>query len=180
MLTTVYLICFLTGVLLALARAALSMFGGEMHGDFHGDMDHPDGAAEAGGLGLFNLTVISTFVTVFGGVGVLSVTQFHMGDAASLLTSTLTSLVASFGVYLGLRAILRQTQAGSEVQSVLGLRAEVVTPIPVDGMGEIAYVAKGTRYVSPAREKSGRAVGRGSVVTISDMAGAVCVVVVEE
>ena len=52
-----------------------------------------------------------------------------------------------------------------------GTEASVVSPIPANGVGEIAYVVGGTRYTAPARMENGAAIGNGKLVTITQMVG---------
>ena len=49
--------------------------------------------------------------------------------------------------------------------------ATVITPIPANGVGEIAYVQGGSRYSGPAREEEGIPVAGGSTVTITRIVG---------
>jgi len=53
----------------------------------------------------------------------------------------------------------------------VGLTAEVVAPIPEDGIGEIAVIAQGSRVTYPARSSQGKAIKRGSLVVIDQMLG---------
>ena len=49
--------------------------------------------------------------------------------------------------------------------------AEVITPIPADGLGEIAYVRRGSRFTASARGEGGVAIPNRSVVTIVRIVG---------
>jgi membrane protein implicated in regulation of membrane protease activity len=71
------------------------------------------------------------------------------------------------------RAIYNATQASSEskIASLPGVTATVITPIPANGVGEIAYVQGGSRYTAPAREENGAAVGSGAAVKIKRVLG---------
>ena len=177
MLGTIYVICFLVGLGLALLRGALAMLGADTHPDVHVDTDvggDADGGSPGGGL--INLTVVSTFVTAFGGAGALMHYTFKAGAAPGMGVAIVSALALAAVMALLLRKIVSSTQAGSEPRSVTGLTAEVITPIPAGGLGEIAYVAKGARYVAPAREKGGGAVEKSAAVVIVETAGATCVV----
>ena len=177
MLGTIYVVCFLVGLGLALLRGALAMFGADTHADIHVDSDiGADGDGDSPGGGLVNLTVISTFITVFGGAGALMHYTFKAGAGPGLGAALAVAFSLAAVMALLLRKIVSSTQAGSETQSAKGMSAEVITPIPEGGLGEIAYVAKGSRYVSPAREKGGGAVGKSAAVVIVEMSGATCVV----
>ena len=53
--------------------------------------------------------------------------------------------------------MFKKTQSSSEsrVSTLIGQTASIVTPIPPDGVGEIAYVQGGSRYTAPARTEGG-------------------------
>ncbi len=48
---------------------------------------------------------------------------------------------------------------------------EVITPVPEGGVGEISYVAKGTRMSSPARSIDGKPIARAAMVKIVRITG---------
>ena len=66
-------------------------------------------------------------------------------------------------------------QGSSEVtlRDVLGARAEVITPIPDGGLGEIAFVAQGARVTMTARSVEPGPLPRGATVVIDDRVGSV-------
>ena len=80
--------------------------------------------------------------------------------------------IATSVVFL-FRAIFKRTQSSSEsrVATLAGLTATIITPIPKDGVGEIAYVQSGTRYSAPAREEKGIPVPNGHEVKITRVVG---------
>jgi len=57
------------------------------------------------------------------------------------------------------------------VAQLIGTEASVITPIPENGVGEIAYVVRGTRYTAPARVESGTAIASGQSVKIKRVVG---------
>jgi hypothetical protein len=57
------------------------------------------------------------------------------------------------------------------VARLAGSEANVITPIPENGVGEIAYVVGGTRYSAPARTENGAAVANGKTVKIIRIVG---------
>jgi hypothetical protein len=57
------------------------------------------------------------------------------------------------------------------VSTLVGVSATVITPIPQQGVGEIAYVHGGSRYTAPARSESGCAVTGGQTVKINRIVG---------
>jgi membrane-bound ClpP family serine protease len=52
----------------------------------------------------------------------------------------------------------------------------VITPIPKDGLGEVAALVGGQRYTAPAREAQGREVPRGAQVRVLKMVGSTLLV----
>ena len=70
-------------------------------------------------------------------------------------------------------AMFRKTQSSSEsrVADLIGQTAAIVTPIPENGVGEIAYVQGGTRYTAPARAEKGGAIAAGKTVKITRIVG---------
>jgi membrane protein implicated in regulation of membrane protease activity len=179
----IYLICFGVGLLFALISAFLAdVFGGH---EAPGHVGHPgggaDGHAEAGfgthdmpGFSALSPTTIGAFVTAFGGFGMV----FCKVDATSApwISAPLSAVggLAIAAVVLALfRSVFRKTQASSEsrVVQLVGLAASIISPIPENGVGEIAYVDRGTRYTAPARTESGASVPAGATVRITRVVG---------
>jgi len=179
----IYIICLGVGFVFTMASA---VFGHLLGGGHDGAIDggHVDGAgghAEAGlessdmpGVSPFSPTLIASFVASFGGLGII----FHEIPAtrdpwlSAPLALVGAFLIATMLVWL-LRKLFRATQSSSEsrVVDVIGMVAEVITPIPSNGVGEIAYVDKGARYSAPAREQTGAPVSNGQAVKIVRVAG---------
>ena len=55
--------------------------------------------------------------------------------------------------------------------SLIGITATIITPIPENGVGEIAYVNGGSRYTAPARSIGGKPIGNGAAVKIARIVG---------
>ena len=111
--------------------------------------------------------VIAMFIAAFGGTGILMSKrgfpifyQLPVAAASGLVIGGLT-------FYLFLK-IITGTQASSEVLSeeLIGIEAEVTTPIPNHGMGEITYTAKQQRYNGPAQSTDGKEIPARTVVRI--------------
>ncbi len=173
----VYAICFFVGLLFTLLSVLFGhLFGGH---DAHIDIG-TGGHAEAGfqdsgipGLSPFSPTTICSFITAFGGFGLIfSRIEATSNVWVSLPLSILGGLVIAGGVLWVFGAIFHATQSSSEshVGTLVGHTATVITPIPPAGVGEIAYVQAGTRYTAPAREQNGAAVGNGQTVKITRIA----------
>jgi hypothetical protein len=155
-------------------------------GGLGGDVDVPDadvpgfdiGDADAFDVGSVEVSpispiTISTFITAFGAVGIISRQLFGVSGPVSLLWSTAGGLLLSGVMFLFYSRFLIGSQGSSEVRvsQLVGLTAEVIAPIPEDGVGEIAVVAQGSRVTYPARSSQGTAIKRGTLVIIDQMLG---------
>jgi membrane-bound ClpP family serine protease len=118
-------------------------------------------------------TVISTFLTGFGGGGLLAHSYLHLPVGAGVLVALGVGALLSGGTFLALGALFRTTQGGSEFShaDMVGSVVQVVTPIPENGTGEIALIAKGTRVNSPARSVDGSPLPRNVGVKIEKVVG---------
>ncbi|HKQ37670.1 MAG TPA: hypothetical protein VJ063_06295 [Verrucomicrobiae bacterium] len=175
----IYLICFGVGLLFTIVSALLGDVSG--HDADHGDHVGTGGHAAAGfdhsgmpGVSPFSPTVIASFVTAFGGFGLI-LTRIPATQAPWLHAPL--AVVGAFGIAGGVfylfNKVFSSTQSSSEsrVATVVGLQATVITPIPQHGVGEIAYVQAGCRYTAPARTETGAAVTAGATVKITRVAG---------
>lgn len=174
----IYAICLVVGLLFTLISAVAGhFFGGGDH-----DMDVGTGGhAEAGfdssgvpGISFFSPTVLASFVTAFGAFGLI----FSRIDSTSSpwMSAPLAlagGVVIALAVLWVVNTMFRKTQSSSEsrVSTLLGQTASIVTPIPANGVGEIAYVQGGSRYTAPARTENGTAVGAGKQVRITSIVG---------
>jgi membrane protein implicated in regulation of membrane protease activity len=173
----IYAICLVVGLLFTLISAVAGhLFGGHDGGDVG-----TGGHAEAGfedsgvpGISFFSPTVLCSFVTAFGAFGLI----FSRIEATSSVWASAPLSLAGGGIVAGgvfwmFNAMFSKTQSSSEshVASLVGQTASIVTPIPENGVGEIAYIQGGTRYTAPARTEKGTAVAAGKSVTITRIAG---------
>jgi|CXWL01.1.fsa_nt_gi membrane protein implicated in regulation of membrane protease activity len=118
-------------------------------------------------------TLAATFITGFGGGGIVAHYLFHWSLVPGLLTASGSGVVLAGVAFLALDLLFKQTQGGSEYQSdeLVGREAEIVTPIPAGGLGEVAYVVRGQRDSASARATDGSAVGRGEPIVIDRVVG---------
>jgi membrane protein implicated in regulation of membrane protease activity len=173
----VYLICFVLGILFTIISAAVGhLFGGDHHGDLG-----TGGHAEAGfdqtgmpGISFFSPTVMASFVTAFGALGMI----FSKIPATNVVwisapLSAIGGLIIALLVFWVFNTMFEKTQSSSEarVATLVGQIASIVTPIPKDGVGEIAYVRAGSRYTSPARSEGGEPILAGQAVRITRVIG---------
>jgi membrane protein implicated in regulation of membrane protease activity len=126
------------------------------------------------GISFFSPTVLASFVTAFGAFGLIFTKIPPTSSVwASAPLSAVGGGVIAWLVFVMFNAMFNRTQSSSEsrIASVVGQTASVITPIPADGVGEIAYVQGGSRYTAPAREEDGKPVGNGRTVKICRIAG---------
>src|ERR1041385_4460273 len=172
----IYTLCLVIGLLFVVGSA---IFGHFLAG--HDSDVGTGGHAEAGydhsgvpGISLFSPLVMACFVTAFGGFGIVF-SGFKPTENVwiSAPLSIAGAFCFAFLVLLVFNAVFSRTQSSSESQvgTLTGLTASIITPIPDQGVGEIAYVQGGTRYTAPARSESGVAIPGGQAVKIIRIAG---------
>ena len=172
---TVYITCLVFGLMFTLASAFLGhLFGG--HGDV-GTGGHADSGFDSDGvpgITFFSPTVLASFVTAFGAVGlVLSGFDATRNVWVSEPISFVGGLIIALIVMWLFNMMFRKTQSSSEgnVGKLIGQTAAIVSPIPENGVGEISYVQFGARYTAPARDEKGRAIASGKTVKITRIVG---------
>jgi membrane protein implicated in regulation of membrane protease activity len=172
----IYGICLVVGLVFTLTSVVFGHFFGH-DGHVEGSGGHVEAGADssdAPGISVFSPTIMASFVTAFGGFGLIF-TQFD--KTSSAIISAPLSLVGGLAVagvlLVFLRAVFSHTQSSSEshVARLVGTEANVITPIPENGVGEIAYVVGGTRYSAPARAENNAAVVNGKTVKIVRIVG---------
>ncbi len=174
----IYLGCLLVGLVFTLLG---TLFGHFFGGGHDAPITGSGGHAEAGndgsdspGASAFSPTIITAFVTVFGGLGLICREIPALRPPPWSAAVALTGALAAAAILLGfLRFVFARTQGSSEskVSELVGSSATVISPIPDAGVGEIAYVAGGSRYTAPAREEAGRHLSAGQSVRIVRIIG---------
>jgi membrane-bound ClpP family serine protease len=174
----IYFICFGVGLLFTLISAVVGhLFGGHDADSDVGTGGHADAGFEHTGMpGVSPLspTVIASFITAFGGFGMIySKIALTKSPWVSGPLAGISGLAIAASVFLMFNKLFSKTQSSSEshVATLTGLSATVITPIPQHGVGEIAYVQGGTRYTAPARSESGAAISNGQTVKIHRVIG---------
>jgi len=174
----IYTICLVIGLLFTLISAVAGHFFGGHEGDMHLGTDGHAGVGFDGsgmpGISFFSPTVMASFITAFGAIGMV-LTQIEA--TRSVWVSAPISLVGggliALGTFWFFNLMFEKTQSSSEsrVASVVGQSASVLTPIPENGVGEIAYVQSSTRYTAPARAEPGVTIAAGRAVRIKRIVG---------
>jgi hypothetical protein len=121
---------------------------------------------------------IASFVTAFGGFGLIALSLFDATARTSLIWATGGGFVVAVIAHFAFGYFLIGSQGSSEVRlsEVPGTIAEVITPIPADSVGEIAFVAQGERVTYTAQSANQLPIGRGTIVIIEKIIGGVAFV----
>ncbi|HNS50673.1 MAG TPA: NfeD family protein [Anaerolineae bacterium] len=189
-LNCIYFFLFFLGVGYAVYIAITGGLGGG--GDVPaGDVDIPQidvpGGADIGGGDLLPASIdapdvsvsplspitIATFVTVFGGLGVITLQFLKIDPRWSLLIAAGGALLGSGLMFLLYSRVLIGSQASSQVQrrELIGLEAEVSVPIGEMSPGQVSYITKAGRMISIARSIDGQPIPRGQFVKIVRVMG---------
>jgi membrane protein implicated in regulation of membrane protease activity len=129
----------------------------------------------------FSPLALATLFAAVGAYGLIALQGFGTGEGASLAIAVPAAFVTAYLVtYVGWR-IISSSRGSSAIRlsALEGARAEVITPIPAGGIGEVAAIVQGQRFSGPAREQDGKEVPRGAHVTVKGMVGTTLVVIKE-
>ncbi|MBN1963975.1 MAG: NfeD family protein, partial [Anaerolineae bacterium] len=142
--------------------------------DLDGDLSGHD-AGDAVGV---SMLAVASFISSFGAFGLISVTLFDAGTIPSLIVAILGGLLIGIAAQFFFLYILSPT-VSSEVRqaNIIGMVAEITTPIPANGVGQIAFVAEGSRvtYTARATDQT-RVLTRGTPVRVERIVGGVAYV----
>lgn len=169
----IYALCLVIGLLFTFISAIAGHFFGH---DGHADVG-TGGHAEAGfdhtgmpGISFFSPTVMASFVTAFGALGMIfTKIEATSKPWMSAPLSIIGALLIAWAVFWLFNSMFSKTQSSSEsrVFTLIGHTASIITPIPANGVGEIAYVQSSTRYTAPARSERGEPIPAGQIVKIT-------------
>jgi membrane protein implicated in regulation of membrane protease activity len=194
-LTYIALAVLGAGYLLLSVFLGHSDHGGEGHGDVahHGPDAHVSYGVDSAGhssasahaphaaefhFPFFSPLALATLFACIGGFGLIALYGFRVSEGVSILAAIPAAAVTAYLItYAGWR-IVGSSRGSSQIrlQDLAGAPAEVITPIPKDGVGEVAALIDGQRYTAPAREAHGREVPRGAQVKVVKMVGSTLLV----
>ena len=173
----IYAFCLVVGLIFAMVSAVAGhLFGGDHDSDVGTGGEAEAGFGDAGipTISFFSPTVLASFITAFGAFGLVF---SRIPATHSVWLSAPLAIVCALGVagvtLWFFNTVFKKTQSSSEsrLATVVGMPATVITPIPQNGVGEIAYVQAGTRYTAPARAEGNVAVESGKTVKITRVVG---------
>jgi hypothetical protein len=115
----------------------------------------------------FSLISLMGALAGFGAAGLIGA-NYKLPMLAGLGVAAGGALLMAALLWLLIGKLLYSLHSSSEahVSDMIGLEAEVLTPIDPGTCGEIAYVLDGTRYTAPARLIHEGSVGRADKVRI--------------
>lgn len=145
----------------------------DLHADLNtGDLEliSADGAAEATGV---SMLAIASFVSSFGAFGLIAATLLGAGTVLSFVLALVGGILIGIAAQVFFLYILSPTISSEVHQTrLIGQVAEITTPIPPHGVGQIAFVAQGSRVTYSARATDEtRALERGTPVRIERIVG---------
>lgn len=156
---------------------------GHADGDYgdggHGKVTHADtAAAPTFHFPFFSPLAISTLVAAIGGYGLITKVGMGMNDGPSIASSVIAALVTAYVItYIAWKVVIGSIGSSRiRTSQLVGATAEIITPIPENGMGEIAIVVHNQRVTGPARSVDGKPVPRGAAVKVYEMLGTTYVV----
>lgn len=117
---------------------------------------------------IINPLVAVSFLTVFGGLGIMGVTLFKWWGPVVLIVSLFSGIVVSTLLYNFVAKPIYRSENTSDVSrgQLVGSPAEVTTDILENGFGTINYVVNSIKYTGPARHIEERPVRQGTRVVI--------------
>jgi len=145
-----------------------------------GGPDIPAAGLDAPDVGVSPLSpiTIASFITAFGGIGVIASQFFKIDARWSLVWAAGGATVMSGLMFLFYSQFLIRSQASSEVRAseIIGTVAEVSVPIGKDVTGQVSYSTKAGRMLSMAKSVDGSDIQRGQLVEIVRIIGPIALV----
>jgi membrane protein implicated in regulation of membrane protease activity len=197
---TIFLACFVFGLLFTLASVALGFVGGGA-GHFghvgHAQVGHAGhvGAAHAGGhdgthaavhngggrlessLPLLNASSVIGGVTWFGAAGYVLTRLSDWALPVALLAALIVGGLGWYVIARFLGLILKgEVEMDPDDYRLEGTVAKLTVGIPAGGTGEVVFEKAGTRRSEAARALGGAPIGRGSEVVITSYADGFAIV----
>ena len=117
---------------------------------------------------ILNPLVAVSFLTVFGGMGVIGVNYFKWDDAIVLLVALAAGVVVSTLLYNFVAKPIYRSENSSDVSrdELIGTAAEVTTDIIANGFGTIKYTVNSIMFTAPSKHIDEKAVMQGEKVVI--------------
>ena len=143
--------------------------------DADGGLLHHHAGVDAGfHFPFLSPTALAALAGAIGAFGLIAQFGLQVSDSVSLLIALPAGFVFTYVVTYVATRLLRGSVGTTAVrpEDLVGVLAEIITPIPAGGVGEAAAVVRGERFTSAAREVDGLDLPRGAIVTVERFAGA--------
>jgi membrane protein implicated in regulation of membrane protease activity len=169
MLTLTYIIMAAVGCSVMALTLALGSF---VDGD--GLVDHGGGPDAGFHFPFLSPTALAALAGGVGAFGLIAKYGFQASDTTSLVVALPAGFVFSYAATYAAWRLLQGSTGTTTVrpEDLVGVPAEIITPIPAGGVGEAAAMVNGERFTASAREVDGLDTPRGAVVTVVRYAGA--------
>jgi membrane protein implicated in regulation of membrane protease activity len=153
--------------------------GSESHSDYgvdgsgHGGTHASSADGSAFHFPFFSPLALATLLAAIGAWGLIAQFGFGLHGERSLLVAIAAAAVTAYLVTWASWRLVSGSVGSSAIplSALPGAQAEVITPIPAGGVGEVAALVEGQRFTAPAREADGGALARGAIVTVVRMVG---------
>ncbi|MCC6547173.1 NfeD family protein [Candidatus Sumerlaeota bacterium] len=124
------------------------------------------------------LPIAAFFMGVFGAAGIVSLHLLKLSPGMSVITSTVSAIAGSVGLYFGVLRIIRKNSGtlSDKREDIVGATAEVSLAISEDQLGQITFTTPSGRSSAPARSADGKPIKQGTPVTITRSIGTTYVV----
>lgn len=157
-----------TGYIHQVGHGDISTHGSDLHAE------HAQGNT-AGGHGilskftiLLNPLVAVSFLTVFGGLGIMGVKFTEWSSIIVFAGSLAAGIALSVTLYNFVAKPIYRSENSSDVsrEKLIGIPAEVTTDILENGYGTIMYTVNSIKYTGPAKHIDDKLVKQGQRVVI--------------
>lgn len=138
----------------------------------HDGAEHGD---SSGSPSPFSPVVIASAITTFGAVGLILMKGFGMSGFLSTVIALAFAGIIGAAIFFGVVKLMYGQQSNSvfSLTELADKEAEVITPIPEAGYGEVAFLQGGVRYTLPARSIQKIGIARSSTVIIREINGGI-------
>ena len=140
-------------------------------GDHHGVGSHDTGDPGLEGISPLKPIVIASFITFFGGFGIIGYYTFNQATWIIFALSILLGLIGATIIFYAVVVPLYKCQSNSmfSCESLKKVSGDVITPIPKEGLGEITYTAGDVKHTSPAKSANEEEIPKGTKVVIVEV-----------
>ncbi|WP_094545948.1 NfeD family protein [Petroclostridium xylanilyticum] len=171
MMGNIFFIAFAVGVVYTLISFLLGQILSFDGGDIDVDLDWE-------GIGFFDIpisplkpVIIASFITIFGGVGLLAHRYNGMTFLLSFCLALTMALIGAFLIYklIVIPLYRAQNTSAHDINHLQGTDAVVTSSIYGDKFGRIRYVVNDCTYSAPARSINQQDIRQGEKVIIIDV-----------